>query len=209
MTDDTTDGGGESAGNTPAGGPRTKYTTEDVLGVIYEAHPEPLTMREMAERIGCSKGTVYHKLWELEEEGLVLTKQTGGGARAWWVSHDEYNEESDLPEPPQVEKPTSYAAEREDDDEDIRKKFDHQETGDFAERYSEEDVLAVIREAYPEPLTQQEIADRLGCSKSLLRHKLPTLEGANVVESKKLASRSRVYWVPRPDVTLTSEAEAA
>lgn len=201
MTDDTTESTDEESEN--RGGPPTQYTKEDVLGLVYDAHPEPPTMRELADELGCSKGTVYHKLWALEEDGLVLTKKTGGGARAWWVSNEEHSEESDLPEPPTAEKPRSYAEEREDEDEDIRKKFDHEDHGDFAERYSEEDVLAVIREAYPEPLTQQDIADRLGCSKSLLRHKLPTLEGANAIETKKLGARARVYWVSDPGATLS------
>lgn len=190
------------------GGPPTQYTKEDVLDFIYDAHPEPLTMPEMADAMGCSKGTIYHKLWALKEDGLVMTKKTGGGARAWWVSDEQYGKDADMPEPPKTDRPNSYSEEREYEGEDIRKKFDHAETGDFTERYSEEDILAVIREGYPEPLTKQDIADRVGCSKSLLRNKLPTLEEADIVKTKKLGSRSRVYWTAAPDVTLSNSGNS-
>lgn len=62
-----------------------KYSDDEVLQALIEAHPEPLTNQEVADRIDCSKATAHNRLHELKEGGKVETKQPGARARVWWV----------------------------------------------------------------------------------------------------------------------------
>lgn len=62
-----------------------KYDDDDVVHALAEAYPEPLTNQEVADRIGCAKATAHNRLHELEEDGIVHTKQPGARARVWWV----------------------------------------------------------------------------------------------------------------------------
>lgn len=69
-----------------------KYSDDEVLRVLIEAHPEPLTGQEIADRCGFSRATAYNRLTELHDEqelpGLH-TKKVGSRARVWWVNTDE------------------------------------------------------------------------------------------------------------------------
>ena len=60
------------------------------------------------------------------------------------------------------------------------------------------DVTAVFeaREDYAEPLTANEVADELGCSRRTALNKLHELESETDLTSKKVGSRSRVWWIP-------------
>lgn len=62
-----------------------KYSDDEVLGTLIGAYPEPLTNKEVSERIGCSKATAHNRLHELNDEGQVFTKEVGARARVWWV----------------------------------------------------------------------------------------------------------------------------
>lgn len=61
-------------------------TRENVLAVFDELDDpgEPLATSEIAERLDCSRRTVYNKLEELAEGGEIASKQIGARARAWW-----------------------------------------------------------------------------------------------------------------------------
>lgn len=52
------------------------------------------------------------------------------------------------------------------------------------------------RDDYAEPLTAQEIADELGCSRRTALNKLHTLAENTDITSKKVGGRSRVWWIP-------------
>jgi len=62
-----------------------KYEDDDVVQALAEAYPEPLTNQEVADRVGCAKATAHNRLHELEEKGVVFTKQPGARSRVWWV----------------------------------------------------------------------------------------------------------------------------
>lgn len=66
-----------------------KYSDDEVLDVLVGAHPEPLTNKEVAQRIGCSKATAHNRLHELAAEDRVFTKEAGARARVWWVEPSE------------------------------------------------------------------------------------------------------------------------
>lgn len=65
-------------------------------------------------------------------------------------------------------------------------------------RITEDDVLDVFLErADPaEPLSIPEIADQLACSRGTVRNKLEALLERDVVATKKIGARGRVYWLP-------------
>lgn len=62
-----------------------KYSDDEVLDALIQAHPEPLTNKDVKERIGCSKATAHNRLHELNGEGKIETKMAGARARVWWV----------------------------------------------------------------------------------------------------------------------------
>lgn len=66
-----------------------KYEDDDVVRALADAYPEPLTNQEVADRVGCAKATAHNRLHELEEDGIVYTKQPGARSRVWWVDMTE------------------------------------------------------------------------------------------------------------------------
>lgn len=68
-------------------------------------------------------------------------------------------------------------------------------------RVTLEDVLEEFRsrEDPYEPLTAPEIADALSCSRTTALNKLRELADQGTVVSKKVGSRSRVWWIPSSD----------
>lgn len=60
------------------------------------------------------------------------------------------------------------------------------------------DITTVFeqRKDYAEPLTAQEIADEVGCSRRTALNKLNTLAEQTDITSKKVGGRSRVWWIP-------------
>lgn len=68
-----------------------KYDDEDVVDALVDAHPEPLKVGEVAERVGCSETTAHnrlHRLFDRSYPGLA-TKKVGANARVWWVDPEE------------------------------------------------------------------------------------------------------------------------
>ena len=68
------------------GGRPSEYTTEEVLAVFdrREDEYEPLTSREVADELGCTRSTAFGKLTGLDTDGFLKTKRVGARARVWW-----------------------------------------------------------------------------------------------------------------------------
>jgi hypothetical protein len=86
---------------------------------------------------------------------------------------------------------------------EVRGGVTHGEGGKFEDKYSDNDVVQALAEQYPEPLTNQEVADRVGCAKATAHNKLHALEDEGAVYTKKAGAKARVWWVdmtePAPD----------
>ena len=78
---------------------------------------------------------------------------------------------------------------------EVRGGVTHGEGGKFENKYSDNDVVQALAEAYPEPLTNQEVADRVGCVKATAHNKLHDLEEDGDVYTKKVGAKARVWWV--------------
>lgn len=78
---------------------------------------------------------------------------------------------------------------------EVRGGVTHGEGGKFEDKYSDDDVVQALAEAYPEPLTNQEVADRVGCSKATAHNRLHELNGEGAVFTKKAGAKARVWWV--------------
>lgn len=65
-----------------------KFEDNDFVVVLANAHPEPLTAIEVAERKDTTSVTARNYLSGLVDEGIVKTKKVGGRARVYWVSDD-------------------------------------------------------------------------------------------------------------------------
>lgn len=65
-------------------------------------------------------------------------------------------------------------------------------------RITPDDVVVVFRDLRDraEPLTAVEVADELNCSRRTALNKLQKLEDREIVTSKKVGGRSRVWWQP-------------
>jgi len=65
-------------------------------------------------------------------------------------------------------------------------------------QYTESDVIEVFRDRtdYAEPLTANEVAEVLGCSRRTALNRLHDLQDETDVTSKKVGGRSRVWWIP-------------
>jgi MarR-like DNA-binding transcriptional regulator SgrR of sgrS sRNA len=65
----------------------TEFTLSDVTAVFEgrDDYAEPLTAREVADELGCSRRTALNKLHELQEETDLKSKKVGGRSRVWWI----------------------------------------------------------------------------------------------------------------------------
>ena len=66
------------------------------------------------------------------------------------------------------------------------------------EQFSVETVLALFndRSDMARPLTANDIMDQLGCSRRTAHNKLNALVEKEMLETRKVGARSRVWWVP-------------
>ena len=64
--------------------------------------------------------------------------------------------------------------------------------------YTVDDVLAIFeqRQDSHEPLTAQEVADRLDCSRPKAYDLLRELADQDSIASKKVGARAKVWWIP-------------
>lgn len=58
------------------------------------------------------------------------------------------------------------------------------------------EIMKSVDDEY-EPHTSIEIADELGCSRQTVYDRLVELENAGKVNTKKVGSRGRVWWINR------------
>jgi biotin operon repressor len=63
-----------------------KYNDDDVLELLASAAPEPLSAPEVADEVGCSRGTARNKLDSFVDEGIVATKKLGARSRGYWLT---------------------------------------------------------------------------------------------------------------------------
>lgn len=63
---------------------------------------------------------------------------------------------------------------------------------------TQESVLTVFSELEDSctPLTAQEVADKLDCSRRTALRRLNELEEEGVIKTKKVGARGRVWWQP-------------
>jgi predicted ArsR family transcriptional regulator len=68
-------------------GREVQYTESDVIDVFKDRgdYAEPLTAKEIADRLGCSRRTALNKLHDLEAETDITSKKVGGRSRVWWI----------------------------------------------------------------------------------------------------------------------------
>lgn len=68
-------------------GRATEFELEDVTAVFEgrEDYAEPLTAKEIADELGCSRRTALNKLHQLEEGTDLTSKKVGGRSRVWWI----------------------------------------------------------------------------------------------------------------------------
>lgn len=62
----------------------TQITPQRVLEVLSEADTPVLTVKQVAESIGCSGEAARQKLQALHEEGKVGKMNVGARAVVWW-----------------------------------------------------------------------------------------------------------------------------
>lgn len=78
------------------------------------------------------------------------------------------------------------------------------------EETTPEDVLEAFddRDDRAEPLTAPEVAEKLNCSRRTALNKLNALEADDVIASKRVGGRSKVFWTPleaEPEPTVVRE----
>ena len=142
-----------------------KYNDNDTIEALETASPEPLTNKEVAKRVGYSKPTAHNRLHELADDGVVLTKKVGAKARVWWV-------DAETPSPEVQETVTDAIA-----------------------HPTRRELAQALLNAHPEPLTNKELADQAGCSKSTVQHYRDELADEAHVFTKKAGAKARVWWV--------------
>lgn len=73
---------GHSSGDSPS-----EYTTDEVMMVFENRDDEcePLTSREVADSLGCTRPCAFGKLSGMDTDGILKTKKVGARARVWWT----------------------------------------------------------------------------------------------------------------------------
>lgn len=69
-------------------GPAPDTTLDDALNVFFglDDSSTPLTAREVADELDCTRRTAYTKLTALAEQGALNSKKVGARGRVWWRS---------------------------------------------------------------------------------------------------------------------------
>lgn len=94
---------------------------------------------------------------------------------------------------------------------EVRGGVSHGEGGKFEDKYSDNEVVQALADVYPEPATNQDVADAIGCVKATAHNKLHDLHDEGEVRTKKVGAKARVWWVdmtePAPPSTAPSIRE--
>lgn len=77
-------------------------------------------------------------------------------------------------------------------------------------QYTRQEVVDIMRghDDPREPWTSTEIADELGCSRELAYNRLRELHSLGLVNTKKISSRGRVFWLA-PEGSVDTDGTAA
>lgn len=94
---------------------------------------------------------------------------------------------------------------------EVRGGVEHGEGGKFQDKYEDDDVVQALVEAYPEPLTNKEVSEAVGCAKATAHNRLHDLLDEGIVYTKEPGARARVWWVdmtePAPENSSTGIRE--
>lgn len=67
-------------------GRRKRVEDDEILRAIAVS-PDPIvTASELTERVDYSADGVRNRLEDLEEEGLVMSRDVGSRAKVWWIT---------------------------------------------------------------------------------------------------------------------------
>lgn len=80
-------------------------------------------------------------------------------------------------------------------DGEIRGGLEQEPTGEFIEKYTGDGAREALVEAYPEPLTREEVAEAVGCGRTTAQTKLRELADAGDIRTKKVGAHARIWWV--------------
>lgn len=78
---------------------------------------------------------------------------------------------------------------------DVSGDVDRATGGEFREKYSDDDVVAALAAAAPEPLAAAEVADEVGLARTTAHNRLGKLAEEGVVDTKKFGAKGRAYWL--------------
>lgn len=67
-------------------GRKPRVTNEEILDVFRSTSDPVLSTAEVAEPLPIERRSVFNRLQQLEENGLLESKEIGGRNRVWWVS---------------------------------------------------------------------------------------------------------------------------
>ena len=67
-------------------GRKPRVTDEEILDVFRATDDPVLSTAEVAESLPIERRSVFNRLQQLEEDGLLESKEIGGRNRVWWVS---------------------------------------------------------------------------------------------------------------------------
>ena len=67
-------------------GRKPRVTDEEILDVFQSTSDPVLSTAEVAESLPIERRSVFNRLQQLEEDGLLKSKEIGGRNRVWWVS---------------------------------------------------------------------------------------------------------------------------
>lgn len=89
---------------------------------------------------------------------------------------------------------------------DNRKRNEH---GQFDDRIPSESALDVFesREDQARPLTATDVMEALDCSRRTAHNKLNTLVEKGVLATRKVGARSRVWWIPIENASVSNQSE--
>ncbi|PSQ34153.1 hypothetical protein BRD08_10450 [Halobacteriales archaeon SW_10_66_29] len=67
-------------------GRKPRVTDEEILDVFQSTSDPVLSTAEVAESLPIERRSIFNRLQQLEEDGLLESKEIGGRNRVWWVS---------------------------------------------------------------------------------------------------------------------------
>ncbi len=75
------------------------------------------------------------------------------------------------------------------------------ESGQFVEEFTLEDVIGVVRDSESPVVTAKEVGEELGCSAEAARQKLLELRDQDIVTRRQVGAGAVVWWLVADDPT--------